>query len=202
MSDARKTSPIVTAFGVVVVLAVAGALVYAVIRGAIKNPTLIGPLATAAAAVVAVVIGRERETRLNLRQQHRDQITPIYRELVDRFRESPDEGSPEFFKKLHTGLLLDAPQEVIEAWLVWSRTFAEAPIEENTLYRPAFAATEHVLRAIRKDLGHKDADLSFGDLQRVYMLAPLGDALFGPLGRPLPLDELGERVLQLPPELE
>ena len=202
MNDTRKTNPIIIAVGVVLVVALAAALLYAVIRGAIKNPTLIGPLATAAAAVIAVVIGRERETRLNLRQQHRDQMAPIYRELVDRFRESSEEGSPEFFKKLHTGLLLDAPEEVIQAWLVWSRTLAEAQVGENTLYRPAFAATERVLQAIRKDLGHKDANLDFGDLQRVYMTAPLGDALFGPSGRALPLDELGERVLHLPPELQ
>ncbi|MDX6650352.1 MAG: hypothetical protein QOJ97_2303 [Solirubrobacteraceae bacterium] len=160
----------------VAVLGFAGGLLYVIGRGVVEEPSLVGSLATALAAVLAVVIGREREKRLDLRQRHRDQIGPIYEELVGRVREFGEDdqdsaASEEFFKSLQTKLVLYAPPPVIKAWLEWSRTAAEAAevADDEPINIPMFAAWERLLLAIRDDLGHKDGALDFWDVQRIYI---------------------------------
>jgi hypothetical protein len=156
MSDQRSSSPVFMVISVVAALATIGGLVFAVVKGVEGNPTLVGTLATALATVLAVVVGRERETRLQLRQKHREDIAPMYKELVDRLRHDsdPDEAQ-EFFQKWWTQLILDAPAEVIRAWLVWSH--ALSGFDPTKINPRVFAATENVLRSIRKDLGHSVA---------------------------------------------
>jgi hypothetical protein len=158
----------------------------AVIYGIIKSPGVVGSLATASAAVIAVVIGQERQRRAELRQSHRERMAPIYEELVERVSATPDPedpSGPAFYRQLNLQLLLYGPVNVIRAWLTWTSTTAADPDEPREL----LIAYEPVLRAIREDLGHDNSGLNPGDLQRLYIKSDELDPLFGPFQRvPVP----------------
>jgi hypothetical protein len=155
------------------VLVLGGAVVY----GIIKSPGVVGSFATAAAAIGAVVFGQERQRRAALQQSHRERMAPIYEDLIERFKGATTD--PEFFSELHLNLIMFSPAPVIRAWLVWARTEpadADKPVE-------LLQSWERVLLAIRQDLGHDDASLRFGDLQRLYVHHQDADESFGSFER-------------------
>jgi hypothetical protein len=154
------------AAGVLLVIAVITLMGWAILRGIDKQPSVVGSLFTAAAAIAAVVLGQFWSKRLELRQLHRDQMAPVYQELVDRMRGEPGTGGDQFWKDLQRSLLLYCPAEVLTAYLQYQVDFnPDAPTEDPT----NLLGWETVLRAIRKDLGHSDGSLRQYDLLRVWV---------------------------------
>jgi hypothetical protein len=115
-----------------------------------------------------VVLQRNREKRLELERAHREQMSPIYRQLVetlkdfDAFAAKPEAEQQAFFKELTTKLVIHGPTPVVVAYNVWQR--AVTPVTPAT-----FLAWEGVLRAIREDLGHDNSALARGDLLRLWV---------------------------------
>jgi hypothetical protein len=167
--------------GVILALALLGAGAWLLIREFDKDPALVGSLLTAAGAVVTVVVGRSLDKRAELRQAHREQMAPLYLELIERVKtvDQDDEEAAEFWRDLSTRLVLYGPAPVIRAQIALSRHIAA--VGENV-----DAATpvllERLYRAMRADLGHDDKDLPSGDLLRLYITDI--DDLLGPFVPP------------------
>ena len=161
-------SRIAAAFGIVAVLALFGGLIWLIIRGIESNPSVVGSLATAASAVVAVVAGRSFDKNRELRQAHREQIAPLYSELIENIRNAEEHDPAEieqFFKAFSVKLIMYSPAGVIKAWIASSRHVWK----QDETDAEGFILYERVLREIRKDLGHNDRNLDMGDLQRLYI---------------------------------
>jgi hypothetical protein len=108
----------VVAIGLIVLLG------WAVVRGVIDEPGVVGSFATAAAAIAALVYGRAREQRLALQASHREKMAPIYREVIERFvkyEESGEGDLTEFFQSFMFDLSVYSPTPVVEAWIRWMR---------------------------------------------------------------------------------
>src|SRR4051812_27569576 len=100
---------LVSAIGIVAALALVLVAVWAVIWGVLKQPAVVGSFATAAGAIIAVVLQRERENRREVVQRHREQLAPLYESLFKRFGrggfdpENPDDR--EFIYELQRKLI-------------------------------------------------------------------------------------------------
>jgi hypothetical protein len=147
-------------------------LAWAIYRGVKAEPSFVGSLATAASAILVVVVGREREKRAELQAKHREVMTPVYEEFIDRVinAEERREGVTEFYKDLQLKLLLRGPASVISALRVWNQ-------EHDVATGGDLVAWEAVLHPIRSDLGFDDSNLDAGDLLRVYIRAEQIDEL-------------------------
>ncbi|HEX4805453.1 MAG TPA: hypothetical protein VFU94_06100 [Conexibacter sp.] len=171
-------SRLLTALSVVVVVALAGVLGYAIIRGVTADPAVVGSFLTAAIAFVAVEFGRQREKRLQLLQSHRERMAPIYEDLLKMMVRGARAGSrpdERFMREFQRKLLLYGATPVIAAWLIVMRAFeARGEADAGTLLQ-----WEGVLFAIRADLGHDNGALKPGDLLRIYVTD--ADEYFGSL---------------------
>jgi hypothetical protein len=151
---------------IAIILITLGGLVY----GVIEDPAVVGPLAAAAVVVGVAIFQRRWEKSQELDRLHREQMSPIYKELVemikdiDEFSKRPETDQEAFFKDLSTKLILHGPTPVISAWIGWQRAAAI-----DTMAVATFVAWEGILRAVRRDLGHDNSDLASGDLLRLFL---------------------------------
>lgn len=111
---------------IAIILITLGGLVY----GVVEDPAVVGPLAAAAVVVGVAIFQRRWEKSQELDRLHREQMSPIYKELVemikdiDKFSQKPEEEQEAFFKDLSTKLILHGPTPVISAWIAWQRAAA------------------------------------------------------------------------------
>lgn len=95
-------------------------------------------------------------------------MSPIYQQLIEvlkdfeAFATKPEAEQRAFFMDLSTKLILHGPTPVINAWNAWSRA-------ANPATPATFVAWEHLLRAIRQDLGHDNSAIPAGDLLRLWV---------------------------------
>jgi hypothetical protein len=146
-------------------------VVAAVLWGVYKEPAIVGSFATAAAAVVALVLQRDRENRREVAQRHREELTPFYDTLFKRTTgdglDVEDPADQEFVFELQRKLIFFASTPVLDAWLRYLR--APDHLENDPDALVSLLAWEQVLFAIRADLGHSAGSLATGDLLRIYV---------------------------------
>lgn len=166
-SQALKVLAVVA--GLIAVAIVLWSIVEAVRAEPAIAGSIIGSLAAAAAAVLAVVFQQAQADRARLREIHRKRMEPLYEQFIDlaakRFADAASSSETnEFFQELRRKqLLLGANLEVIQAFNAWNRT---QPTDTEPL-APALAY-ETLLHAIRTDLGHDDSQATRGDLLRLF----------------------------------
>ncbi len=152
--------------GVILVLGGVGLGVWALVRGIDKDPAVVAALVTAAGTVVGLAFQRRWEKRRELDRLHRDEMGPLYEQLVETFKQADpsqnEAANVEFFRRWSTKIIVHGPAPVVQAWLAWSRGFVAD--DAGNLLR-----WEQVLFAIRADLGHDDSKLKPGDLLRIYI---------------------------------
>lgn len=148
------------------ILATAG---WVVVKGVEKDPAVVGTAITAAAGVGVIVWQRNREKQNELEISHREQMLPIYEQLVETlkdlsaFSEKSEDERRAFFQDLGTSLILHGPAPVINSWNTWSRAPTD-PVTPGT-----FIAWENLLRAMRVDLGLDSDKIPRGDLLRLWI---------------------------------
>lgn len=149
------------------------------IIGIRREPALVGAALTASGAVIAVMVGRWLDRRAESSQMHREQMAPMYSELIKRFQLSePDaEPDPSFWTDLSRNMILYGPTTVIRANIRLRRHLASLG-EPAELDRKTMVLLDDLYRAIRADLGHDDSKLNEGDLLRLYITDI--DELIGP----------------------
>ena len=162
-------SKLSTALGLVLVLGFSGLAIYAVIVGLLEDPGLVGTCITAAAALGAILLQRDREKKREVAQRHREQLSPLYESLMKRFNNADsfaeDEGQ-EFVSELQRKLILYGTTPVVEAWLIWWRAIQSEHVEGDPTL---LLLWENVMFTLRDDLGHPRGNLTQGDLLRIYI---------------------------------
>jgi hypothetical protein len=144
-------------------------VVWAFIEGVEADPAVVGPIFTAALGLAVVAYQRTREKRQELERLHRDEMSPIYEQLVemakaiDEFVEKPEHEQKAFFRGISTKLLLHGSSPVVRAWVGWLQALGVAPATVP------LRAQEQFFRAIRTDLGLDNSALNAGDLLRLYL---------------------------------
>jgi hypothetical protein len=149
-------------------LGIVALVVWAFIKGVDKDPAVVGTVFTAVAGIVVVVYQRRREKHQELERSHREQMSPIYQQLVETLKdvgEKEDGANVSFFKDLATKMLLYGPTPVVKAWIEWHRT----GVSDDPSNLAGMLAWEKVLFAMREDLGHDNSGLKTGDLLRIYV---------------------------------
>lgn len=149
--------------GATVIAACVGALVY----GLVQDPQVAGPIAGAIGVVAAAVVQRRWEKRQELERLRREQMAPIYEQLISIVKtKGGEEGATaEFFQDFTTKLILYGPPPIIKSW----NAFRALSMPED-MTNPTYLLTyEQLLFLIRKDLGHDDSTLIPGDLLCVYV---------------------------------
>lgn len=155
--------------GILAALGILGLAGWAFVRGVEHDPAVVGTAITAVAGVTVIVWQRNREKRHELERAHREQMLPIYEELVNHlkdieaFSSKSDKEQRDFFADLATKLILHGPSPVVNAWNTWQRAPSD-PVTPQT-----FLAWEGLLRAIRDDLGLDGSNIPRGDLLRLWI---------------------------------
>ncbi len=149
--------------GAACIAACVGALVY----GLVQDPQVAGPIAGAIGVVAAAVVQRRWEKRQELERLRREQLAPIYEQLIGIVKTIGEEqaATADFFQDFSTKLVLYGPPAIIKSW----NAFRALEMPED-MTDPTYLLTyEQLLFLMRKDLGHDDSTLLPGDLLRVYV---------------------------------
>lgn len=155
---------IVTSLGLLVLLGLAAAFVWAIANAE-------AAVVTAATAIIVLAAG-EFFTRRRTAQQYRwDKIAPDYEAFITMVRTATEDRDPEelaeqqkeVIGRFNDHLMLWGSPKVIEAWTGAMRLAQNEPDDP----REMVLAYARVLLAIRKDLGHGDFTLEARDLLRV-----------------------------------
>src|SRR5919109_3276369 len=125
-------------------IAIGGVLLYAVIRGSVEEPAIVGSLATAASAIIVVTLQQRGQRRDAVEQARRERLQPTYESLVEIIRElaEPDDPSKVDAKlkgvmaDLQDTFLLWASSAVIDAWVTGLRVAEReaGPVETTLAY--------------------------------------------------------------------
>lgn len=167
------------ALGVLVALCMALALGVREFSGWIfhgVDPTvsaaLVAAMATVLVSVLGVVLARYFERRRQIEVEIRERKVPMYKDMVqgllDGLLKSEDGDTARFeavIADLTPQLVTWASDDVIKAWIHFKRRAAEAEADPIS----AMFGFEHVLRAVRADLGHKSGNLAKGDLLGLFV---------------------------------
>jgi hypothetical protein len=145
------------------IAACVGALVY----GLVQDPQVAGPIAGAIGVVAAAVVQRRWEKRQELERVRREQMAPIYEQLIAIVKTVGEEqaAAADFFQDFSTKLVLYGPPTVIKSW----NAFRALAMPEDMTDPTYLLAYEQLLFLIRHDLGHDDSTLVPGDLLSVYV---------------------------------
>lgn len=162
------------ALGLIVVAVASGLGIWAFIEAVKAEPAVVGSLGVAVVGVLGVVWQQRQSERARLREAHRDRMTPVYYDLLGAFKRlSTEEGKvdpeiQELFMDLKARqLLLGASSEMVRAFNVWQSRTNEVQEQGDPIQ--AVRVWEGLLLAIRKDLGHEDANLPEGELLRLFI---------------------------------
>jgi hypothetical protein len=161
----RITSALAMFTALAIIAITLGGLAY----GVIEDPAVVGPLAAAAVAIGVAVFQRRWEKSQQLERLHRDEMAPIYEQLIEtvktigEFAKKPPEEQQAFFRETSTALLLHGPSPVVRAWVAWNRLLGTQPVSVP------IRAQERLLLAIREDLGHDNSSLQPGELVSMYL---------------------------------
>lgn len=163
--------------GFVLFAVAAGLVIWAFIEAVKAQPAVVGSVGVAVIGVLGVVWQQRQAERERLREANRDRMTPIYYELLGTIFQKigsaeegadPDPETEAFFRDLKARqLMLGASSEMVQAFNEWQQTTAALHEQGNDV--GAVMAWEILLRAIRKDLGHRDSNLPQGELLRLFI---------------------------------
>jgi hypothetical protein len=156
-------------------IAALGLAVWGFIEAVQASPAVAGSVATALVGVVGVLVQQRKTEQTRLREVHRERMTPTYDRLLELVSHLADQKGVDadtvvlpFMKDLkRRQLLLGAPAEMLLAFNKWERESAAAAQLKDTLAMAL--AWEGLLRAIRRDLGHRDTQLPNGELLAVFL---------------------------------
>lgn len=139
---------------------------------------IIAASATVFVSVVSIVLGKAYEARALIQKEHREKKIPVYEDLINfmfRILMSTKTGTTpseeeilNFMSDFTQRIMVWGSDDVVAAWVKWRRAALNAekskinPIEFLLLY-------EQLILTIRRDLGHKNRNLSTGDVLALFV---------------------------------
>ena len=143
---------------------------------------IIGILGVLLTAILTNFFTRRREINARHFSEKREAYGKIINIVFDAMastksgKKLPDKALVNKMMEFKKGLMIWGDPEVIESWNKFEMESGEGQSRNDS--RIIFVAMEHVLRAIRKDLGHDDRRLKFGDLCRLIIVAEDKEKVF------------------------
>ena len=182
----RTTNAIILVGGIAVLLAIIGAI-YGLGSALISafsgldakfGAALVVAAGTVIVSVMSVVVSRFLETRTTIRKELREKKIPVYEDLISfMFKilmasktgdEVTEQDMLKFMSDFTQRSMVWASDDVLNAWI----KFRGASTNEAEIIKNPFLLMfvyEDLIRAIRKDLGHKNKDLSQGKLLSLFI---------------------------------
>ncbi|MEQ8855080.1 hypothetical protein [Gimesia sp.] len=139
---------------------------------------LIVTAGTIIVTVLSVVLSRYYETRSAIEKEHRDNKIPVYEDLLKfmfKIFMGTKTGNPvsekemiDFMSKFNQVAMVWASDDVLSAWIKFRSTSMD---EEQTKNNPIrlMVVFEDLIREIRKDLGHKNKNLTNGKILSLFV---------------------------------
>lgn len=134
---------------------------------------IIGGCVTIVISVISTLYAKHLENKIRIENEHKEKKIPIYTELIEFifkiFEQSkagnniPKEEIESFNFNLAKKLLIWGSDDVINEFNNFKRS------ANNGGYEPVLFATEKLWMAIRKDLGHKNKNITKGKLLRLII---------------------------------
>jgi hypothetical protein len=135
----------------------------------------IAAFATIVVSVVSVVFGNLYTSYLRVQKENRTKKIPVYEALLTfmfRFFGSsektpaPNEDEAKtFMAEFNREFMVWGSDSVVAAWVRWRKHFAKSP--DDT--KEAMFLIEDLIRAIRRDLGHRNKGLAEGDILAIFI---------------------------------
>lgn len=183
----KRNSNVVETIGGFIVLVVAIAAVYGLGKAVIAafsgldanyGAALIAAAGTIIVSVFSVVVSRYLETRAAIRQELRGKKIPVYEDLISFMlkilmasklgKEITEKDLVEFMSDFTQRAMVWASDDVLNAWIKFRLTSINNAETNNPPVHLMFVY-EDLIRAIRKDLGHKNKDLTKGKLLSLFV---------------------------------
>ncbi len=190
---AAGTAVLLVALAIICALLVVFVRFFLASSNDVKTATIAGML-TVLASVISVLVAKDRERRIEAEHVLRERKARIYSEFMrltsalmagqDPAKAVAPEG--DVIRKLAAWayqFLIWAPDRVLRQFVVFRRVMART---QNEQVPPAVVllAMEELYRAIRQDIGHKNAGLAPGDLLAVFINEFAGYATAAPPAQP------------------
>lgn len=146
------------------------------------NSSVAVSIVSASAAVIVstttVVLGKARDARLAVEKDVREKKIPVYEELIQfmlrvvlgsKTGQTPSgDEILSFFSDFTQRFMVWGADDVVKAWVEFRRATINADGEAKDSFG-AMLLYEGVVRAIRKDLGHRNAGLKKGDILGLFV---------------------------------
>lgn len=182
-----KTNNAVSTIGAFAVVVAAIAAVYSLCSQLLSvfatldaklGAALVAASGTIIVSVASVVVSRYLEARATLRREHRERKIPVYEDLI-RFvfkvmmgvktGDAPSEKEMiEFMSDFSQRSMVWASDDVLNAWIRFRGASIDASAQASNDFSVMFVY-EDLLRAIRKDLGHKNKGLNTGKILSLFV---------------------------------
>ncbi len=182
-----RATNIITTIGAFVVMLAAIAALYGLGRAFIGafsgldakfGAALVAAAGTVIVSVMSVIMSRYLETRATIRKELREKKIPVYEDLISFMfkilmatktgREVTEKEMIEFMSDFTQRSMVWAADDVLNAWI----RFRVASFDAAEMKAKPFALMfiyEDLILAIRKDLGHKNKDLTKGKLLSLFV---------------------------------
>jgi hypothetical protein len=139
---------------------------------------IIAASATIVASVITIVLGNAYASRLHNEKANRDKKVPVYEQLIGftfRMFQSSIVGKPldesemiDFMTGFNAPFTVWASDIVLAAYVKWRRFITNKAALEAQPHNALFLY-EELIFAIRHDLGHRNKNLSKGDVLTIFV---------------------------------
>lgn len=156
-----------------------GWILYNLLAGSIQiNPNVLAGIITAISAIIAIILQKNREQRINIQIEHRNRVAPIYEKFIDDIFNNFFYADKLGRQRLTNQEMIEVMAEFTQKILIWGsndvinayNNFRESG--NVAPGKPSHAILFHVedlLLAIRKDLGHPTKGFKKGQLLRLFV---------------------------------
>ena len=135
---------------------------------------VIAGAATVFVSVLSVILGKIYERRAAVDREHRERKVPVYEDLMQfMFRvlmsdklgkEVSEQEMIEFISSFNQRMMVWGSDEVLKAWSQWRRKAGNGGEPFALMFE-----YERLILAIRADLGHRNKNLSPGDILGLFV---------------------------------
>lgn len=147
--------------------------------------------ATVFVSVLSIVLGKVYEAREQIAREHREKKIPVYEDLLKfmfRILMGTKAGNPpseaeiiEFMTGFTQRVMVWGSDDVLAVWVKWRRLSVSPDAQKQDPFK-LLVVYEELIRAIRRDLGHKNKGLARGDILALFVNDI--DKHLPPAGRP------------------
>lgn len=139
-----------------------------------SNEIIVG-IITAGAAVLSLIWAKYRENKDNLKKELREKKKPTYEKMIDiikKIKQSPNDETLDLSKDLLDlagDLMIWASDDVLKKWVFLIKTAVGKNMrDERYDGENLILQIDAVLRAIRKDLGHKNKNIKENEIISMF----------------------------------